>query len=106
MAKRYDMATKTGSYTGRDGEQKSRYEYVGEVHDGHDGGFYARVNPFRMLGVCMAAIARGDDSMLVSLFAPRQEQSAPTATGNAQAHRHQSRQAPPPQPDFDDDIPF
>lgn len=73
MTKKYDMTVKTGTYTDRNGDTKGRYENVGEIHTGNDGGFYARVNPFRLMGVCMAVITKGDDSMLISLFEPRQQ---------------------------------
>jgi hypothetical protein len=90
--KKYDMAVKTGTYQTNNGE-KNRYENVGEIHAGKDGGFYARVNPFRMVGIAMAAIAKGEDSMLVSLFEPKQD-----AQGK--------KQNAAPADDFDQDIPF
>ena len=95
MAKKYDMAIKTGTYTGNDGTEKNRYENIGEVHSGRDNGFYARMNPYRVMGLAMAAIARGDDSMMVSLFAPRNDQQP-----------QQRQAAPAPSADYDDDIPF
>lgn len=95
--KKYDMAVKTGTYSTQGGE-KNRYENIGEVHSSERGGFYARVNPFRMMGVAMAAIARGEDSMLVSLFEPSQQGQQGRAAAPAQ-----SNSAPA---DFDDDIPF
>lgn len=98
--KKYDMAVKTGTYTTQAGE-KNRYENVGEVHSSERGGFYARVNPFRMMGVAMAAIARGDDSMMISLFEPNQ-QGQQGQQGKAAATA-QSNSTPA---DFEDDIPF
>ena len=97
MAKKYDMAVKTGSYQDRNGTDKNRYENIGEVHSGNDNSFYARMNPFRVMGLAMAAIARGDDSMMVSLFAPRTD---------AQTQAPRQQPAPQTAPDYDDDIPF
>lgn len=100
MAKKYDLAVKTGSYKTAEGLEKGRYETLGEIHTGRDGGFFARLNAFRLLGVAMAAVARGDDSLIVSLFAPQgQPQTAPANHPPAQP------QAPAAGYD-DDDIPF
>jgi len=99
MAKKYDLAVKTGTYKAQDGTDKGRYETLGEIHPGRDGGYFARINAFRMLGLAMAAVARGDDSVLVSLFTPTGTQ-APAAPGPAP-------RAPEPElPPYDDDIPF
>lgn len=98
MAKKYDLAVKTGTYKNQEGLEKGRYETLGEIHTGRDGGFFARMNAFRLLGVAMAAIARGDDSIIVSLFTPQGQ----AGQGNAPAN---STQAPPPAY-YDDDIPF
>jgi hypothetical protein len=105
--KKYDLAIKTGSYQSNSGETKNRYENVGEIHAGKDGGFYARVNPFRLMGLCMAAIARGDDSMLVSLFAVKNDDSgAKTENPYRHGEKTQSSNNAQESDDFDDDIPF
>ncbi len=87
MAKRYEMAVKTGSYqVGRD--TKNRYQNCGEIHSGEHG-FYARVNPYVMVGLAMQAITAGQDSMLVSLFEAKQEdRPAPASTPVAQRTDH------------------
>ncbi|MDP1527704.1 MAG: hypothetical protein Q8M20_18020 [Rhodocyclaceae bacterium] len=99
MAKKYDLAVKTGTYKAQDGTDKGRYETLGEIHPGRDGGYFARINAFRMLGLAMAAVARGDDSVLVSLFTPTGTQ-APAAPGQ------QATNSAPPLPPYDDDYPF
>ncbi len=96
MAKKYDLAVKTGTYKNAEGLEKGRYETLGEIHTGRDGGFFARMNAFRLLGVAMAAIARGDDSIIVSLFTPQ---------GQPQGAAPNSPPAPPAAY-YDDDIPF
>lgn len=95
--KKYDITVKTGTFTDRNGEEKGRYENIGEVHANKEGNFYARFNAFRLLGIAMAGIAKGDDSIMASLFAPRGDDAKPQATSQAPARRDA---------DFDDDIPF
>lgn len=85
MTKKYDLALKTGTYKTQEGLERGRYESLGEIHSGRDNGFFARINAFRMLGVAMAAIARGDDSLIISLFPPRNDHAtnaSPTPTQN------------------------
>lgn len=93
--KRFDMSVTTGTYKVQ-GVEKRRYENIGEVHEGEKG-FYARMRLHTLLGVCMAAIARGDDQLMVNLYASRNTQDG---TGN---------RAPSPaaaQDDFADDMAF
>lgn len=99
MAKKYDMAVKTGQYKNAEGLDKNRYENLGEIHTGRDGGFFARLNAFRLLGVAMAAVARGDDSIIVSLFAP-QTGNGPAPTSQAGPASPSTQPAPPD--DYDD----
>lgn len=107
MAKRYDMAVKTGSYQiGSD--TKNRYQHCGEIHSG-DHGFYARVNPFVMLGLAQRAISSGEDSMLVTLFDVKRDDGGDGAPRNSPTPTP-TRRAPPPAQDnfenYDPDIPF
>jgi hypothetical protein len=97
MAKKYDLAIKTGTYKNQEGLEKGRYETLGEIHTGRDGGFFARMNAFRLLGIAMAAVARGDDSIIVSLFTPQTANQPSASTNSTQA---------PPAAYYDDDIPF
>lgn len=94
MAKRkFDMAVKTGSYTDREGKQKNRYQNIGVIMQGDDGGHYALLDPL----INLAAVPReaGKDRVMVSLFEPRDDQQ------QQQAPRQQRAAAP-----LDDDIPF
>jgi hypothetical protein len=108
MAKKYDMAVKTGVYKTQEGLEKGRYESIGEIHPGRDGGFFARLNAFRILGLAMAAVARGDDSILVSLFDPNSAGSqAPPSAAPVQAAPVARQPEPTPTPPaYFDDIPF
>jgi hypothetical protein len=108
--KKYDIAYKTGTYTGNDGTEKGRYENFGEIHS-NDNGHYARLNVTRLLGICHLAIAKGQDSVLVSLFAPRTDTAAPTHHPTPTPTHYPAPTAKPaPMPtvgqDFNDDIPF
>jgi hypothetical protein len=89
--KKFDLAVKTGSYTDRDGKQKSRYQNIGVVMQGEDGGHYALLDPL----INLAAVPRepGKDRVIVSMFTPKDDQQQAPAPRPAQ-----------PQPD--DDIPF
>lgn len=95
--KKYDLSVTTGKYQ-VNGQEKRRYENVGEIHENQKGDFYARMKAFTLLGVAMAAIARGDDQIMVNLYAPRN-----TSDGNGNR-----APAPAPQQDdeFADDMPF
>jgi hypothetical protein len=91
--RKYDLAVKTGSYTDRDGKPKNRYQNIGVIMQGDDGGHYALLDPL----INLAAVPReaGKDRVMVSMFQPNndQQQQAP----------RQQRQA---QPQPDEDIPF
>lgn len=100
--KKFDLAVKTGTYADKQtGEEKGRYENIGEVHDGKDGGFYARLNVIRLLGVCQLALAKGEDSIIASMFAPRSDPPAQQRV----THETPRRTHGTP-PGFDDDVNF
>ena len=102
MGKLYDLAVKTGSYTNAAGEQKHRWQNVGAVIQGNDGGQYMMLAKwFNPAGV---PDERGGESILISMFEPKQDQ---TQQPRSQAPQQQA----PAQQDgnfggFDDDIPF
>jgi single-stranded DNA-binding protein len=92
--KKFDLAVKTGSYTDRDGKQKSRYQNIGVVMQGDDGGHYALLDPL----INLAAVPRepGKDRVMVSMFTPKDDQQQAPA----------QRQQPSGGGRLDDDIPF
>jgi hypothetical protein len=84
MAKKlYDAAVKTGSYTDRNGQQKNRYENIGVVLQGNEGPYLMLKRTFNPAGVTPR---EGSDSILVSLFTPRDDAAAaparPMVTGD------------------------
>ena len=70
MNKLYDLAVVTSKFTTRNGEEKSRWENIGAIWENATG------NKFIMLKASFnpAGIARkeGSDSIVVSLFPPKQ----------------------------------
>lgn len=70
MAKKlYDLAVKTGSYTNQSGETKGRYQNIGAVMQGDDGGKFIFMSSwFNPAGVDRR---EGSESILVSMFEPR-----------------------------------
>jgi single-stranded DNA-binding protein len=104
-SKLYDLAVKTGEYTDQQGQAKGRYENIGAVMQGDDGGkFILLKRTFNPAGVPNPECR---DNLIASMFEPRQQ-------GQQQAPQQQQPQAAPaPQQqavsadDFDDDdIPF
>ncbi len=90
--KAYDLCAVVGSYTDRQGVQKSRYQTIGAVMVKDDGGkFIIMERWFNPAGVPYDA-SRGN-SILLSMFEPKQD--------NGQGHAP----ATPP-PSDDDQIPF
>jgi hypothetical protein len=98
MAKLYDLAVKTGSYTNAQGEEKNRYQNIGAVMSSDNGGKFILMHKwFNPAGV---PDERGGDSIIVSMFEPKPRQQ------NGQAPAQPPQQQPAVAKTFDDDIPF
>ena len=86
MAKiKYDLAVKTGEYQDGDGNTKGRYENIGKVIQGDDGFYMILKRTFNPAGV---PNPQDRDSVLVSMFEPREREPAPqqsTPSERAQA---------------------
>ena len=97
-SKLYDLAVKTGEYRDSTGATKGRWQNVGAVMKGDDGGQFimlaAWFNP--------AGVPRkdGSESVLVSCFEPRQQGDAPAPKAPAQTPRQNQPTS------SDDDFPF
>lgn len=77
-----DLAVKTGSYTDRDGREKSRYENVGSLMQMDDGSqFILLKRTFNPAGV---PVQDGKDQIIVSVFDLRDD-SRQDAPAQAQA---------------------
>jgi hypothetical protein len=100
--KTHDLAVKVGSYTNQQGETKSRYQNVGALMQGDKGQFIMLAKWFNPAGV---TDERGGESILISVFEPKEKGEAPRQVKPAQQQapsRHASRGFE----DMDDDIPF
>lgn len=96
--KKYDVVARLGSYTDRNGQEKSRFENVGVVIQNSNGGFNLLLKKtFNPAGLAEP----GQESVILSLFEPQSQQQAPQQTAmQAQAPQHT-------QPDdLSQDIPF
>jgi len=104
--KLYDLAVKTGEYQDRaSGQTKGRWQNVGAVMQADDG------NKFIMLARWFAPAGvpdlsgKGGESILLSMFAPKDSQQQQPAQAPRQAAA--ARPAPQQQQHADDeDIPF
>lgn len=106
--KTHDLAVKVGEYTNAQGEKKNRYQNVGAVMQGDNGQFIMLAKWFNPAGV---VDSRGGESILLSMFEPRQEGQQPTGQQRPQAAPAPAyRPAPAPQrggfDDMDDQVPF
>jgi hypothetical protein len=73
MAKLYDVAVKTGSYTDKSGATKGRYENIGVMMEGDNGPYLMLKRTFNPAGVPGNA---DRDNIICSLFKPSDDQSA------------------------------
>lgn len=74
--KLFDLAVKTGSYVAQSGETKNRYENVGSVLRMDDGSQMMLLKrSFNPAGV---PFKDGSDQIAVSMFEPKDKESAPT----------------------------
>ena len=98
MAKKVkDLAVKLGEYTDNNGNTKGRWQNVGAMMQGDDGGSFLLLHRhFNPAGVMSG---EGKDSILVSMFDSNRD------GGGQQAPQQQSAPAAAPA-DYDDDIPF
>ena len=75
---KYELTTKAGEYTAKDGTKKTIWQRVGEVHTSKDGGMYALIDAH----INFAAFPRqeGSTRVMVSMFEPREKPAygAPT----------------------------
>jgi hypothetical protein len=97
--KTHDLAVKVGSYTDKQtGQEKGRYQNVGAVMEGDNGSFIMLAKWFNPAGV---TDSRGGESVLLSMFEPKQDGQAPRQAAPAQ------KSAPSKGfDDMDSDIPF
>lgn len=99
MAKMYDLVVKVGEYTDGQGNKKGRFQNIGAMMEGRDGGA-----PFLMLAKWFAPAGvpdftgKGGESVLISCYEPKAADGQP-AQDRAAATK-------PAAQDLGDDIPF
>lgn len=83
--KLYDLAAKTGTYV-KDGETKGRYQNVGAVMQGDDGGKYIFLSAwFNPAGVPRRD---GSESIVLSMFEPKDASGGNTEHGKQKANAY------------------
>ena len=86
--KMYDVVVKTGEYQ-QNGETKSRYENIGSMMQGDNGPFLILKRTFNPAGV---PNPDNKDSVIVSLFEPKQQQNQGQQQGGYQQQQQQAPQ--------------
>lgn len=101
--KLFDIAVKTGEYTNSNGEKKGRWQNVGVMMQGDDGNqFLMLAKWFNPAGVPdFSGRNANSESVLLSLFEPKQQQGGQTAHGASKANGYA-----PPAAGADADVPF
>lgn len=102
MSKKYDLAVKVGEYQ-KDGETKSRYENVGSVMQGDNGFYMILKRTFNPAGV---PNPEDRDSVIVSMFEPRNQQQGGQSSQYGNSAPQQSQAAPASDDPFGDSVPF
>jgi hypothetical protein len=99
MAKMYDLVVKVGEYTDGQGHKKGRFQNIGAMMEGKDGGA-----PFLMLAKWFSPAGvtdfsgKGGESVLISCYEPK--------GADGQASQDKPAAAKPAARDLDDVIPF
>lgn len=88
-----DALVKVGSYTDREGNEKSHLRNIGGLFEGDDGGQYLLIDPFVNLGAIQRP--QGRDKVMVHLYDPRPKEDRPAR-----------QDAPRSRPPVEDEIPF
>lgn len=98
-----DLAVVTGSYQAN-GETKKRYANVGALMQGDDGNQFLMLNRhFNPAGV---QFKEGSESILVSMFEPRDQSGGQQRQAGGFGGSTQQRSPSPFDSDLDDSVPF
>jgi hypothetical protein len=98
MGKKYDLVVKVGEYTDNQGQTKGRFKNVGVMMEGDKGPYILLDRTFNPAGV---GGNDGRESIIVSLYEPKQDGGGQQAHSSAKANAYQ-----PPARDLEDDVPF
>jgi hypothetical protein len=95
MGKKYDLVVKVGEYTDGQGQTKGRFKNVGVMMEGDKGPYILLDRTFNPAGV---GGNEGRESIIVSLYEPKQEGSQPSPAAKSGGYKAS---------DLDgDDVPF
>lgn len=106
MAKKYDLVVKVGEYTDREGNTKARFKNVGVVMDGQNGPYILLERTFNPAGV---SGQDGRESIIISMYEPREEGGREQSNGAQQRHSQQKAdgyQRQSARDELRDEIPF
>lgn len=115
--KLYDLAVKVSEYQDNQGNKKGRWQNVGAVMQGDDGGKFIMLNRlFNPAGVPDLS-GRGGESILLSMFEPNEQNGQQQGGGGGYQQQgggqqqqrqapQQQRSAPPQQSGYDEEVPF
>lgn len=98
MAKKYDLVVKVGEYTDGQGQTKGRFKNIGAMMENDKGPYILLDRTFNPAGV---GGNESRESIIVSLYEPRQDVGGQQAHSAAKANAYQ-----PAARDLDDDVPF
>jgi hypothetical protein len=98
MAKKYDLVVKVGEYTDGQGQTKGRFKNIGAMMENDKGPYILLDRTFNPAGV---GGNESRESIIVSLYEPRQDGGGQQAHSAAKANAYQ-----PAARDLDDDVPF
>lgn len=97
MSKKYDAVIKVGSYIDQSGTTKNRYENVGVVLEGNDGGLYMLLKAtFNPAGIKQ----EGKESVLINFYEPKEKGA------NTHQQAKQDGYQATPATEISDEIPF
>ena len=99
MGKKFDLVVKVGEYTDGQGQTKGRFKNVGVMMEGDKGPYILLDRTFNPAGV---GGNEGRESIIVSLYEPKQDGGGQSSHSAAKADGYQ-----PKARDLDgDDVPF
>jgi single-stranded DNA-binding protein len=79
MKKLYDLAVKTDSYTGKDGQKKNKWLSVGSVVEGEKGQYIIMNRTFNPAGL---PNPDNKDSIFISMFTPKGKEAPEPQSGS------------------------
>lgn len=86
MGKKYDVVAVVGSYIDNNGQEKKRYLNVGAILENDNGPYMLLNKTFNPAGLA----EQGKESIILSLFEPKQRQAQPTQNNQGEQYSDDS----------------